>query len=436
MTTPFTAVPGAARPGGFWPADPGAVRARYTTVLYPSPLSWLGIGRELTAGSPALPTNTVPVGASYEPEDTPQFLQDLGLRAAMAGDYGQVIGVEDSTFNFSGPAFLDVDGFFCDNIFGDLSSISTGTFGTPRNLSSALAIGATSLTVGVSLGAVTTGSVIQITDGAASEIVIATAGSTGTAVNFANTPCRFAHSVSATAALQTAARYYEHTFATLNNGSGQAPTHTLTDFTNITPSVGARAYPSACVARLEFGGNAEHLLTRTVSGSAFISAPAASTPTNTVSAAPPVASWRSAVSVSGTPLFNIGDWKLSLSREMVTYFSAQAGQSPWVIARGPLTAAFSMETNPAINESPLTNMTQGGLMPVVFSLSNGLAGAQTLGMTVTMSQAQTVKAKPVRTATVIGYSAEWDATANSTDVGGSGGLGPCTIQLTNAISTY
>jgi hypothetical protein len=408
----------------------------YASVLYPSPNSFLGVARELAAGSPTLPTNTVPVGASYEPEDTPQFLDDLGLRAAMAADYGETIGVQDSSFNFSGPAFLDVDGFFCDNLFGDLSSTSNGTLGTARNLTAAIAIGATSLTVGISLGAVTTGSVVQISDGAASEIVIATAGSTGTNVLFVNTPTRFAHSVLSTASLQTVASSYAHTFAVLNSGSGQAPTHSLTEYTGITSSVGARTYPSACVERLEFSGNAEQILTRAVSGAAWISAPSVSTPANTLSAAPPVASWQATVSVNGAALYNVGDWKLALQRQMVIYFTASTAQTPSVIARGPLSATFSTDTSPAINESPLTNMLTGGPMPVVFTFSNGLAGAQALSMTVTMSQAQTVKAKPVRTATVIGYSAEWQAVANSTDVGGSGGLGPCTVTLTNAMATY
>lgn len=408
----------------------------YASPIYPSATSFLGIARELTAGQPTLPTNTVPIGANYEPEDTPEFLRDEGLRAVMADVYNETLGVEISQFSFSGPGYLDVDGFFLDNAFGDLSSTSNGTLGTAQALSSALAVGATSLTVGVSLGSVTTGSVIQISDGAASEIVIATAGSTGTAVNFTNTPCRFAHSTSATAALQTAATNYSHTFALLNSGTGQAPTHSLTDYTGITATTGARTYPSAVVTGLEFGGGSQQVLTRSVSGQAWLSAASASTPSNTVSAAAPVPVWRASVTINGSAVYNVADWKAQFSRAMVPYWTAQSAQTPAVLARGPLSVGLSVEQPLAVNEAPLTNMLSGGLMPVVFTVSNGLAGAGALSMTVTMTKAQTVTAKPTRGAGPTGYSTTWAAVANSTDVGGSGGLGPAVVQLTNAIATY
>jgi hypothetical protein len=86
---------------------------------------------------------------------------------------------------------------------------------------------------------------------------------------------------------------------------------------------------------------------------------------------------------------------------------------------------------------PLANMITGGLMPVQVSLSNGLAGAAAASMTITSSQAQFTKAKPDREAhQAVGYAAAWQATDNSTDTGGSGGIGPATVALTNAISSY
>lgn len=408
----------------------------YASVVYPSATSFLGIARELTAGQAALPTNTVPIGATYEPADTPEFLRDEGLRAVMAEVYNETLGVEFSQLSFSGPSFLDVDGFFLDNTFGDLSSTSNGTLGTARNLSADIAAGATSLAVGVSLGSVSTGSVVQISDGDASEIVVATAGSTGTAVNFVNTPCRFAHSASSTAALETAATSYTHRFALLNSGTGQPPTHSLTDYSGITATVGARTYPSAVLTSLEFGAGAEGLFTRSLAGQAWLSAPSASTPSNTLSAAAPVADWKAVLTVDGTVVYNAADWKVQFTRGMVPYWTAQSAQTPAVLARGPLGVGLSVDIPLAVNETPLTNMLSGGLMPVTFALSNGLAGAAELSMTVTMTQAQTVTAKPVRDALTTGYATTWTAVANGTDVGGSGGLGPAVVRLVNAIATY
>ena len=406
------------------------------SIVYPSPASWLGIGRERFAGSPVPPTNTVPISGTYEPEDTPEFLRDTNLRAVQAGLFGETLGPQSSTFSFSGLSFLDTDGYWLDNVFGDLSTTSNGTLGTAQVLTNALSVGDTSLAVAVSLGAVVTGSVIQIADGAASEIVIATAGSTGTVVNFTGTPCRFPHTTSATAALQTAASNYSHTFAQLNSGSGQPPVHTLTDFTGITAGVGARSYASACVASLDFTGNAGEALSRSVSGLGFLSAPAASAPVANPTSAPPVANWRCTVSVGGTPVYSVGDWSCSLSRDLAVYFSAQGGLAPYVIARGNLSATFSLDYTVAVSEAPLAQLLSGGLTPLVLTLSNGLSGASALSITITASAAKTVAAKPVRGAEVIGFSTGWEAVANSTDVGGSGGLGPCTVTLVNAIATF
>jgi hypothetical protein len=409
----------------------------YAPVLYPSSQSWLGAARERIVGSPVLPVATIPVdGGDYSPEDTPEFLRDTGLRASEALVYGDVLGPESAVFAYGGAAFLDTDGYFLDNVFGDLSTVSNGTLGAARVLSAALNVGDTSLTVGVSLGSVVTGSIIQISDGAASEIVVATAGSSGTAVNFTSTPCRFAHSVSATAALQTAASNYSHTFAVLNSGSGQPPTHSLTDYTGITPTVGARAYPGSCVAEMDFTGLAGQGLDRKVSGLSWPSVPASSTPVAVVSATPPVAGWQCTVSIGGSAVYNVGAWSASFKRQLLAKWSAQGSQSPWLIIRGGLAVTFSMDFGPAVSEAPLTDMTNGVPLAVVFQLSNGLSGASKLSFTLTATTAQAVKSAPVRSSEAIGYSTEWEALGNSTDAGGSGGLGPATVTLVNSTATY
>ena len=351
-TIPGPAVPGIDVPGVFTPGEPGLAGAQYSQVVYPTPLTWLGIGRELVAGRPVLPTNTVPVGETYQPEDLQSFLRDTSLRSTMSGLFGETRGVAHSSFAYAGPAFLDVDGFFFDNVLGDLSSVSNGVLGSAQPLNAPLAVGATTLAVSASLGSVVTGSVIQIADGDSSEIVIASAGSTGTAVNFAGTPCRFGHTTAATAALEAVSLTYTHTFAQLNSGSGQPPVHSLTDFTNITPGVGARTYPGAVVTQMGLSGNAGALLTRSVSGEAWISAPAASMPVNNVSAAAPVANWQWNVTVGGAPVYNIGDWSLTLGRQSVIYYGAQGSQDPWLIPRGDLGVTFSLDTPVAIREAP------------------------------------------------------------------------------------
>jgi len=414
----------------------------YATSFQPSTQSFLGIAREAftTPGSavtPVMPVATIPVdGDAYEPEDTPDFLRDDSLRDIMSGLYGETLGPESATFSYGGPFYLDSYGYLLDNVFGDLSTVSGGTLGTAQHLAAGVAAGATALTTGVSLGAVTTGSIIQITDGAASEVVVATSGSTGTSVNFTATPTRFAHTTAATAALQTAASTYTHTFAQLNSGSGQPPTHTLTDHTGLTATVGARAYASSVVTELALTADASGLIMAKLSGVSCLSAPAASTPAAGASFTQPLAGWVSTVAVGGAPVLGVGQWTVTFTRELIVYWPASGSQTPWVFARGPLTVTGGLDYTVPSDETPLTQMLSGTPTAVSIAASNGLGGSSALSMTVSMTQAQFVKAKPVRSAVVIGYTDQWEAIANATDKGGSGGGGPATVTLVNAQAAY
>jgi hypothetical protein len=407
--------------------------------IAPSTRTFLNLQRELVVGTPVTttPLATMPLDQNdYNPEDTPKFLPDEAIRGVMTPLFNEIRGVQNATFSLGGPVFLDIEGFMLDNAFGDMSSTSNGTLGTAPTIGSAIAVGATQLTAGSSLGAVTTGSVIQIGDGAASEIVLATAGSTGTNILFANTPTRFAHTTSATAALQTVDSGYTHKYAILNTGNGQPPTHSMIDYTALTPSVGARTYPSFCVGQLDFSGNTEQMLMRKISGESWQSAAAAGTPTAATQFVLPQANWRSTVTIGGTPINDIGNWSCSIKRKLQTYWTATNTQTPYIIARGGLTMTYMMDWTVAENETALTEMLTSGYLSVVIALDNGLSGTNHLNITITSTTAQAVKSKPERTAVLVGYGNQMEAVANSTDVGGSGGIGPGTVSIINNQATY
>ena len=57
-------------------------------------------------------------------------------------------------------------------------------------------------------------------------------------------------------------------------------------------------------------------------------------------------------------------------------------------------------------------------------------------LTFTASQVANIKSKIMRNKALIGYSNSFAGIANSTDVGGSGGLGPGTITLVNNTAAY
>lgn len=404
------------------------------SFIAPSSKSWLGVGRELVPGlNPVLPTNTIPLDmSSYQPEDTPKFLHDEAIRGVMAQLYNDILGVEDATFSFGGPMFLDVGGFWIDNAFGDLSTTGTSASST-TTLSVAGTIGATQLVLASGAGYSSAASV-QVDTGSISEVVVLSSPPAGGTISFSNDPLRFAHGTGASVSVVVGP--YTHKWAILNTGSGQPPTTTLTDFTNLTPTVGARAYPSACVSQMDFTGNSEQLLMQKVSGNSWLSTPATQTPTNTTAFTIPQPNWRSTVSVGGSQVYNVTEWTAAVKRQLQIYWTAQAAQSPYVIARGGLGMSIGLNFGVASDESALNDMLSSGPLAVQIQLDNGLTSVNHLQLTINATKAQTEKSKPTRNAVLIGYDNSLECVANTTDVGGSGGIGPCTVTLINNIPTY
>ena len=424
------------------------------SAVAPSSRRWWGVARENQVGLPTLPTNTLPVDAkSLAPEDTPKWLPDEAIRGSMAMLYNEIIGPEDATFSFGGPNFLDVHGYFLDCLFGDLSS--TGT--SPANSTSlagsvaTLAIGGTQATLASASG-YASASTVQIDSGNISEIVVLSTAPSGSLITFGNDPLRFPHASGAT--VSTVSSPFTHVFALLNSTLGyggiagaQPPTLSLTDNTNLnytgSPGLntsGARIYPSACISDISFTGNAEQLLDIKVTGNSWVSSPASSAPTNTVSSVIPVANWRAGVYIGGTAASNlvpqIGEWALSVKRQLQVYFTVQNSTNPYIIARGPLSASFSLKFTAPYDESPLAYMLYDGYQWIHIVLDNGLSGTSHLRLTIDGNTGQSVKAKPGSSSVLIGFDDTFEMVANSTNVGGSGGLSPIIVSLVNAVSTY
>jgi hypothetical protein len=69
--------------------------------------------------------------------------------------------------------------------------------------------------------------------------------------------------------------------------------------------------------------------------------------------------------------------------------------------------------------------------------NSGIANAGTpFTLTFTATQAAIVKSKIMRSKELVGFGDSFECVANSTDVGGSGGLGPCTVTLVNNTACY
>lgn len=410
------------------------------SLVAPSSRTWLGIGREASTGTPVNPTNTIPLDKStYEPEDTPHFLEDLAIRGSMSHRFADILGVEDASFSFGGPVFGDVWPFFIDNVFGDLSTTgSSPASGT--STTEALATGATVTTVGSSSG-YSNGSTVQIDTGSIAEVVVLSSAPAGGTITFASNPLRFAHQNGATVSIVSAP--FTHVFNVLNQSAGiggtsgaQPPTHTVTDWTSLTPTVFARAYPSVCVGTLDFTGNSEQLFMGKASGNSWLSAPAGTAPTNTTTFTTPVPAWRSTVTIGGTAIFSPTEWQFALKRELGVYWTTQGTTTPFIIARGDLDATGSIKFSVPSDEQPLNYMLNNTQPTLSVSMGNGVSGAGTIGFTLATQFADFIKSKITRNGVLVGYDNEFRTHANTTNVGGSGGLGQFTLTVVNNVPAY
>jgi hypothetical protein len=426
-------------------------------------LSWLGVARELTVGTPLIPVITHPLDQNtFEPEDTPKFLDDKALRGVMTDEFYKTLGVESATFSFGGPNFLDSHGYFFDNVFGDVSTVGSG-LANPATTSGVIPVGSTNMTLAAAPPSqYTANATIQIGAGSTAEVVVISSTAASNVINFINYPLRFTHPTAQT--VNTAGTPFTHKFAALNSPLGyggaygaQPPTHTFTDVTNIvnvftsatygtapTNAFGARMYPSACLKDIAFSGNAEQLLSIKMTGDSWISQVAGTAVTNITTNSRPIPNWNSTVVIAGNTISStgtysgIGNFDVTFTRTTQVYWTVQGIQNPYVIARGPLNMNGTIEWDPVNNEIPLDLMLQNAQAPMSINVTNtGIPNSGTpFTLTFTASQVANIKSKIMRNKALIGYNNSFAGIANSTDIGGSGGLGPGTITLVNNTAAY
>lgn len=399
----------------------------------PTTKNYLGIARETVVGTPVLPVVTIPLDkGTYEPEDLIKYLPDEAIRGSMALMYAEIEGVEDASFNYGGPVFGDVYGYFLDNTFGDLSTSGQPAIGGVSNTSAASSAGNVNVTVASSAG-FAIGQNVQIDAGTSAEVV-KVSNVAGSTVTFTGYPLRFNHANNAT--IQTVTGSYTHRFNILNSGTGQPPTHTATDYTALTTTVGARSYPSLCVAQLDFTGSAEALFMAKVTGNSWISQPAASTPTVSTNFTVPVPAWRTNLTIGSSAIYDIGQWAVNIKRQLQVYWTNQGFQNPYIIARGTLDATATLNFSVAYDETALLQFLNNTQPSIVINVDNGQSGTSRINYTFVIAQGAFVKSKIVRSGVLVGYDDDVQTVANSSNAGGSGGLGPITVIVTNNYAPY
>lgn len=228
---------------------------------------------------------------------------------------------------------------------------------------------------------------------------------------------------------------YPHTFGLLNSGSGQPPTHTFVDSQQLTATVGARAYPGACLSELTLSGNSEGLFQITGKATSFPSAAASASMTNTPTAEQVIPAWRSTVSIAGSSAPNVSEWSVTIARELAPMWTANGTQAPYVIGRGPVKVSGKL-TFIALDESPLiTGLLTNQQPALVITVNNGGSTSALRELAVTCTKAAYTDAGQKRD-TLLGWDVSFSGLANSTDATASGGLSPIKAVLKNAVTDY
>ncbi|WP_214103236.1 phage tail tube protein [Acrocarpospora catenulata] len=233
---------------------------------------------------------------------------------------------------------------------------------------------------------------------------------------------------------------YTHAFTLLNSGAGQPPTHTFTDRTGVPATSGARQYPYSCLSELTVTWNAEQLCTWEAKATCWPSVVPGVAPTNALSSVAPVPSWRAAVGIGGpasggTKVDNISELAMTFTREVTAYHTAEGKQSAYVIARGPIDVTGKF-TRLAETESSILDYLDNVQPALQVLLSNGGAGGGLVSVQVDMAKVGYRTAKINAGGTVFQYDVEFQAIANSTNIGASGGLAPAKVTVQNAVTSY
>jgi hypothetical protein len=232
---------------------------------------------------------------------------------------------------------------------------------------------------------------------------------------------------------------FSHTFSLLNSGDGQPVTHTLTDATGVPATGQARQYPYSCVSELTLNWNAEQLCTWEAKAIGWPSVVPGAPPTNTLSSVPPVPSWRGAVGIggpasAGTLVTDVSEFSVTLSREVTPVNTADGTQAAFVIARGPLDVSGKF-TQISQNETRILDLLTNVQPQLQFVLSNGLTLGNLISVQFDMQKVG-YRATKINQGTIFMYDVEFQAIANTTNAGASGGLAPAKVVLQNAVTTY
>jgi hypothetical protein len=222
---------------------------------------------------------------------------------------------------------------------------------------------------------------------------------------------------------------YTHTISLFNSlavgGDVQPISYTLTDFY----AVDVRSYPGCQFSDFSLKFNADGMLEYDAKSTGWASE-VVSAPTPTFSTVLPTPVWRGTVSVGGSTVSTAMTGNIDMKRPATPIYGISATQDPYQVFLGPLEVTGKI-TFVMDNDSQLLNFLNNTQPALVFNWAYG-SGAAEVQIQATLTKGAYTTGVIERGEDFVQVSVDFNAQANTTDDGASGGFSPIKWVLKNA----
>ena len=222
---------------------------------------------------------------------------------------------------------------------------------------------------------------------------------------------------------------FTHTISLFNSiavgGDVQPISYTLTDFY----AVDVRSYPGCQFSDFSLKFNADGMLEYDAKTTGFLSEVVA-TPNPSFSTILPTPVWRGTVSIGGSPVSTAMTGNIDMKRPATPIYGISNTQDPYQVFLGPLEVTGKI-TFVMDNDSELLNFLNNSQPALVFNWAYG-AGASAVQIQATLTKGAYTTGVIERGEDFVQVSVDFNAQANTTDDGASGGFSPIKWVLQNA----
>jgi hypothetical protein len=222
---------------------------------------------------------------------------------------------------------------------------------------------------------------------------------------------------------------YTHTISLFNSlasgGDVQPISYTLTDFY----AVDVRSYPGCQFSDFSLKFNADGMLEYDAKSTGWASE-TVSDPTPTFSTILPTPVWRGTVSIGGSTVATAMTGNIDMTRPATPIYGISATQDPYQVFLGPLEVTGKI-TFVMDDDSQLLNFLNNSQPALVFNWAYG-SGASEVQIQATLTKGAYTTGVIERGEDFVQVSVDFNAQANTTDDGASGGFSPIKWVLKNA----